>query len=107
MGNKFMIDEDVARCLLCYDPPCKKECPAGKNPASIIMSLKFKNVHGAKVQALDQMKKNGVCGEACNNNMNCQRNCIRGKIDRPIKIRMLQEYLCDNGQSFGEVEEDE
>ena len=104
MVNKFIIDEDVARCLLCYDPPCKKRCPAGKDPASLIMSLRFRNTHGAKMQAIGQMKENGECGKACNNSMECQRSCIRGKIDRPIKIRMIQEYLCEGDQSFGEVE---
>jgi len=103
MVNKFIIDEDVARCLLCYDPPCKNECPAGKDPASLIMSLRFRNIHGATLQAIDQMKKNGECGKACNNTMQCQRSCIRGKIDRPIKIRMIQEYLCDIGQRLEEV----
>ena len=107
MGNKFMIDEDVSRCLLCYDPPCKKECPAGKDPASLIMSLKFKNIHGAKIQALAQLKENGKCGPACNNKMLCQKYCIRGKIDRPIKIRMIQEYLCDEGKIIEEVRPNE
>lgn len=107
MGNKFMVDEDVSRCLLCYDPPCKKECPVGKDPASLIMSLKFKNIHGARIKAIEQMKENGKCGKACNNKMQCQRNCIRGKIDRPIKIRMIQDYLCNSVQGFEEVEEDE
>ncbi len=105
MVNKFIIDEDVARCLLCYDPPCKKKCPAGKDPARLIMSLRFRNIQGAKVGAIGQMKEKGECGKACNNTMECQRSCIRGKIDRPIKIRMIQEYLCDNDQSLGEVGE--
>jgi len=104
MINRFIIDEDVSRCLLCYDPPCKKECPAGKDSASLIMSLRFRNVQGAKFQALAQMKEKGECGIACSNTMQCQRSCIRGKIDRPIKIRMIQEYLCDNGRNLEAVE---
>ena len=107
MGNKFMINEDVSRCLLCYDPPCKMACPAGKDPASLIMSLKFKNIHGAKTEAICQMKENGKCGEACNNKILCQKNCIRGKIDRPIKIRMIQEYLCEDGKIIEEVRSNE
>jgi len=105
MGNKFMVDEDVARCLLCYDPPCKKRCPAGKDPASLIMSLRFRNIQGAKLQVVEEMKGNGECGKACNNTMECQKSCIRGKIDRPIKIRMIQDYLCEKDKSLEEVEE--
>ena len=107
MVNKFMIDEDVERCLLCYDPPCKKKCPVGKDPASLIMSLRFKNTRGATANALEQMKEKGECGKTCNNTMECQKACIRGKIDRPIKIRMIQEYLSAKGLNLEEVKETE
>ncbi|WP_446899052.1 hypothetical protein ACSVC9_03920 [Clostridium sp. LBM24168] len=94
--------EESSRCLLCYDPPCSKMCPAGKDPASIIMSLRFKNYKGALMKSIESFKKKGPCGEACNNVMYCQRNCIRGKIDGSIKLRIVQEILC-NGKLLEEV----
>ncbi|WP_338432198.1 hypothetical protein [Clostridium tyrobutyricum] len=94
--------EESSRCLLCYDPPCSKACPAGKEPAAIIMSLRFKNYEGAYYKAIEYLKKAGQCGKACNNKMYCQRNCIRGKIDRPIKIKIVQESLY-KGNVYEEV----
>lgn len=93
--NAIMLREEAARCLLCHEPPCSNACPVKKNPAAIIMSLRMDNYKGAALKANKALEKSGQCGEACENKMYCQRNCVRGKIDRPIKIRMIQENLAD------------
>lgn len=93
MINRFIVEEEINRCLLCFDAPCSKECPAGKDPASIIMSLRFKNNMAASQKSEDFDLKCGTCSEACQNKMSCVKNCIRGKIDRPIKIPMLMNYI--------------
>ncbi|MBA5850345.1 hypothetical protein H2684_03305 [Clostridium sp. cel8] len=98
--NKLI--EESTRCLLCYDPPCSKMCPAEKDPASIIMSLRFKNYKRAFLKSSENLRNKGHCSEACNNVMYCQRNCVRGKIDRPIQLRIVQEILC-NGKLLEEV----
>ena len=96
--NFIMLREEASRCLLCYEPPCSSSCPVEKNPASVIMSLRMDNYKGASIKAKEDLKDLGKCGDACGNKMYCQRNCTRGKIDRPIKIRMIQENLSDNYQ---------
>lgn len=87
------IMEEATRCLLCYDPPCSKACPGKKAPSDIIMSLRFRNYKGAYYKTMEDLNRAGECGVACNNKMYCQKNCIRGKIDRPIKIKMVHEFL--------------
>ena len=87
------VVEEVTRCLLCHDPLCSKACPGKKSPSDIIMSLRFKNYKEAYCKTMEDFTRAGECGLACNNKMYCQRNCIRGKIDRPIKIKMIHEFL--------------
>ena len=41
--NYIMLKEEAARCLLCHEPPCSAACPADKNPAKILMSLRMDN----------------------------------------------------------------
>lgn len=97
--------EDVNRCLLCYDAPCNKACPGNKSVSEIIMSLRFQNYNGAVEKSIEALNKSGECGRLCNDKMYCQRNCIRSKIDRPIKIRMIQEKLYAQYLKGGEKNE--
>lgn len=101
MNLNIGLMEDINRCLLCYDAPCSKNCPGNKDVADIIMSLRFKNSKGAVDKAVEDLNRAGKCGEVCDNQMYCQRNCIRGKIDRPIKIRIIQEALYEDYLSKG------
>ncbi|MCB2294108.1 hypothetical protein LGK95_11315 [Clostridium algoriphilum] len=103
MINKFIIEEEVNRCLLCFDAPCSKKCEVGKDPASIILSLRFKNNKAAAVKAQDFESQYGSCVKACHNKMSCMKNCIRAKIDRPIKIPMLMNYISNSNKIEEEV----
>ncbi|MBC2582370.1 hypothetical protein [Clostridium sp. DJ247] len=105
--DKLMIEEEATRCLLCYDPPCSKACPGEKDPAGVIMSIRFKNYKGASNKVLEDFNKSQECGVACDNKMYCQRSCIRNKIDRPIKIRIIQDLLCKEKLSDMEVKGNE
>jgi len=101
LNLNIALMEDVNRCLLCYDAPCSKNCPGNKNVSNIIMSLRFRNFKGAEQKAVEDLKSAGECGVVCNNQMYCQRNCIRAKIDRPIKIRTIQEALYEDYLNIG------
>ncbi|MBU3113235.1 hypothetical protein [Clostridium lacusfryxellense] len=98
MINRFIVEEEINRCLLCFDAPCSTKCPIGKDPASIIMSLRFKNNKAASQKSEDLDLKYGTCSEACQNEISCVKNCIRGKIDRPIKIPMLMNYISNENK---------
>lgn len=93
--SRLFVEEETMRCLLCYDAPCSKVCPAETNPAKFIRSLRFKNEDGAR----DTIRKNNTfgasCSELCNSEKYCERACIRNKIDRPISIRYIQRYLME------------
>lgn len=91
--NSIMLKEEAARCLLCYQPPCSSSCPVGKDPANILLSLRMENDKGAALKAAKERMDLGQCGEACDNKIYCQRNCTRGKMDIPIKIRRVLENL--------------
>ncbi|AJA47209.1 hypothetical protein CPAST_c11090 [Clostridium pasteurianum DSM 525 = ATCC 6013] len=93
--TKTMIIEETARCLLCYDAPCSKACPAEFDPAKNIRSVRFQNFRGSAESVKRISEVSGKCGEACNKVRFCQRSCIRGKIDRPIQINMVHEFLTE------------
>lgn len=93
--SKLFAEEEAMRCLLCYDAPCSRVCPAQTNPAKFIRSIRFKNYLGG----INTIRKNNVfgasCSELCNGEMYCEKACIRNKIDKPISIQYLQKFLME------------
>ena len=64
MEKGFDIAQAVAeadRCLLCYDPPCSRGCPAETDPGAFIRKLRLHNVTGA----IRTIKVNNILGGAC------------------------------------------
>lgn len=77
------IKEEAARCLLCADAACTKECIKGMRPDRAIRAVRFDNA----VAAADFMNTE-ECAECAGN---CESACIH--YDMPIRIRKIAEQL--------------
>ncbi|PKM99133.1 MAG: dihydropyrimidine dehydrogenase [Elusimicrobia bacterium HGW-Elusimicrobia-2] len=92
---------EAARCLLCHDAPCSRDCPASTDPATFIRKMNLKNIKGA----IRTIKKNnilgGVCGAVCPTEMLCEKACSATGIDRPINIGKLQRFLVEHSWETG------
>lgn len=93
--------EEASRCLLCHDAPCSKACPAGTDPGSFIMSLRFRNDKGAAETIRKNNPLGGICARVCPYDRLCEEACSRCGIDKPIEIGRLQRYAADQEAVFG------
>ena len=93
--------EEAARCLLCYDAPCSKGCPAGTDPAKFIRSIRFRNVKGAAETIRENNILGGSCARVCPYDRLCEEACSRCGIDKPIEIGKLQRYAIEQEELFG------
>lgn len=87
------LRQEVSRCLLCYDAPCSKACPAKNKPDRFLRALYFQNLLGAARITVTENPLAAKCAMSCKGNAYCQKACIRRKIDRPIDIPSIQTYL--------------
>lgn len=85
--NEFSAKNESEGCLLCYNAPCTTSCLQGLDPAKVIRSLRFENLSGAAEAAGDCE----LC-KGCEEN-SCSAACLKGKIDRPVRIPQLMEYV--------------
>lgn len=92
--------EEASRCLLCYDAPCSKACPAGTDPAKFIRSLRFRNIKGAVETIRTNNILGGICARVCPSAQYCEGACSRCGIDKPIRIGELQRYITDYEKSI-------
>jgi NADPH-dependent glutamate synthase beta subunit-like oxidoreductase len=100
----FDIDQAVTeanRCLLCYDPPCSKACPAQTDPGTFIRKLRLRNVTGAIRTIKENNILGGACGILCPTARLCEKECSACGIDRPIKIGKIQSFLVEHGRKAG------
>ncbi len=95
------VRQEVSRCLLCYDPPCSKACPAQNEPDRFIRSLYFQNTAGAVKGMIQANPLSEICAKDCQGKAVCQKACIRGKIDRPVDIPAIQLYAAGLSQTMG------
>ncbi|MDI6860662.1 MAG: FAD-dependent oxidoreductase [Caldisericia bacterium] len=91
---------EAERCLYCFDAPCEKACPINLPISNFIYFIKNKNFKSAYELVRENHPLISIAGCVCPEEILCQTECTRGKIDKPIKIRelhkFLTEYFCDN-----------
>ena len=89
------VMEEAQRCLLCYDAPCSKACPAGTDPAKFIRSVRFRNFKGAAETIRINNALGAVCARVCPTERYCESGCSRCGIDKPIDIGGIQRFVTD------------
>jgi glutamate synthase (NADPH) small chain len=104
MKSTFTMDQAMAeasRCLLCHEPPCSTDCPAGTDPGKFIRQMRLRNLKGAVATVRRNNPLAGACGVLCPTARLCQKGCSASGIDRPIDIGALQRFLVEYGWSIG------
>lgn len=88
---KRTVQEAVARCLLCYAPPCSASCPEGQDPARVLRAFLFENERGAIRRVRER-----PCPPACRRP--CLAACTRAGIDAPVAWPVIARYLHERGE---------
>ncbi|HVO39789.1 MAG TPA: FAD-dependent oxidoreductase [Spirochaetia bacterium] len=104
MEKGFDLPQAMAeadRCLLCYDPPCSKGCPAETDPGTFIRKLRLRNVTGAIRTVKTNNALGGACGVLCPTPRLCEKECSATGISRPIEIGKIQRALVEHSWKTG------
>lgn len=86
---------EALRCLDCKNPLCVKGCPVGINIPEFIRELKKDNLDGAVAALKRDNNLPSICGRVCPQESQCEKYCIRNKIDEPVCIGGLERYVGD------------
>lgn len=88
---------EAKRCLNCKNAPCVSGCPVSVNIPSFIKEI----VNGNMDLAIKSIKENSnlpsICGRVCPQELQCESKCLRGKIDKPVAIGLLERFVGDYG----------
>jgi NADPH-dependent glutamate synthase beta subunit-like oxidoreductase len=97
------VSVEANRCLNCYDPPCRQNCPADIPIPNFIRSILSGNIKYSAKLIRDANPMASICGAVCPEEVFCQSQCTRNKIDSPVNIRELHNYATkhETGISVG------
>ena len=90
------LKTELNRCIGCKPKPCEKACPLGVSPHDFIAVAKNGNYTEAAKMIAQKNPLPQTCGLVCPDNF-CQKSCIRGRMDAPIKVPCLQARMIQLG----------
>ncbi len=86
---------EAARCLQCKNAPCRKGCPVEVDIPAFIALIKEGDFSGAAAKIKETNSLPAICGRVCPQEDQCEKFCIRKKIDAPVAIGALERFSAD------------
>ena len=89
------VTAEANRCLGCKNPMCMKGCPVGVNIPRFITEVKNGNLDKAAVYLKMDNNLPSICGRVCPQEQQCEKFCIRNKIDEAVCIGGIERFVGD------------
>jgi len=86
---------EAQRCLSCKNPQCVKDCPVELEIPAFIKLVKEKEYDAAIRKVKEKNSLPAICGRVCPQEMQCQKQCIRGRKGEPVSIGRLERFVAD------------
>lgn len=86
---------EAERCLNCKNPQCVKGCPVGVNIPRFITALKEGDLSKAAVMLKMDNNLPSICGRVCPQEEQCEKFCVRNKVDEAVCIGGLERFVGD------------
>ena len=90
--NKPQFEAELNRCLNCAAKPCMSACPVNCSPQEFIQHARKGEFKEAVASICKNNPMGHTCGLICPDQF-CMKACLRGKIDFPINIPLVQATL--------------
>ena len=86
---------EAERCLNCKNAPCKTGCPVGVNIPEFLAELKNGDVLAAGKIIKSTNSLPSVCGRVCPQENQCEKMCVRAKMEGAVSIGSCERFVGD------------
>ncbi|GHV06806.1 oxidoreductase [Clostridia bacterium] len=87
---------EAARCLNCRHRPCVAGCPVGVAIPDFIKEIERGEFANAAVIVGESNTLPAVCGRVCPQENQCEKLCVRGRRESPVKIGKLERFASEH-----------
>lgn len=93
--NAELARDEASRCLGCKNAPCMKGCPVGVRIPEFLALVKQGDYEKAGEVIKSTNSLPSVCGRVCPQEEQCEKNCVRAKIDGAVSIGGVERFVGD------------
>ena len=87
---------EASRCLNCKNAPCKQGCPVKVNIPEFIQKVKEGDIEKAYEIIKHTSNLPAICGRVCPQENQCEKYCIRNKMEGAVSIGCLERFVADS-----------
>jgi len=96
-----MAQAEAKRCLKCKNAPCKNGCPVGVDIPGFVAEVANSNFQAASKIINETNNLPAICGRVCPQEEQCEKLCVRARIDAPVAIGALERFTADTALEKG------
>ena len=86
---------EASRCLECKNPLCMKGCPVSVRIPEFLKAVKDGDIDKAGKIINTTNSLPAVCGRVCPQEEQCEKMCVRSKVDAPVAIGNVERFVGD------------
>lgn len=87
--------DEASRCLRCAAAPCTKGCPVGVRIPEFLAKVREGKIDEAGEIIKSTNSLPSVCGRVCPQENQCEKMCVRARIDGAVSIGGVERFVGD------------
>ena len=87
--------DEASRCLRCAAAPCMKGCPVGVRIPEFLAKVREGKIEEAGEIIKTTNSLPSVCGRVCPQENQCEKMCVRARIDGAVSIGGVERFVGD------------
>lgn len=101
--TKESAEIEANRCLNCKSRPCVGGCPVKVKIPDFIALVKEGKIDEAYDKITETNNLPSICGRVCPQESQCEKYCVRAKMEGAVSIGALERYVADNRNKNREI----